>query len=603
MSTYIPTGNEYLSFPTLRQEDGAIESLNVALMKLDGLLEVCGVGDEPLIACPGMQKEAGRWNWRFRENWIPEFENTRHPALRGIFCAPPGERFAFYRVPHLGHGPDFRISVGEVYQTANIRHRLPKCDFVIRMFGWAFEVGLVIDIYAGSLLASLSFRCPGDAKYFFEGEHGREELVPHQSQITTSGPFSIGIECKGDPMLVIGANLSTVGAMSAGLEVPRVPADEWLRRAEDWLRARHVSVPGDAVLETKANRNGHFARFFAMAKTLDTGEVVSMTSRSHRYYVSSAYWDRDSMLWLYPFLVRNDKAHGEALLRYAFGRQLADAGIHSRYISGGVLEFGFELDELLAPLVALAGWNRLYPKDALWEEPAIRAGTLSLIERLKRWRREAFGLYATELMPTDDRIEGGRDLLTYDNALVVHVLENLQPILEKIAPPTAAWAKSEAAAVRAAVRKHLVRDGMFVWGMDAQGNTEIYDEAAGSLTLLPYYGFCAKDDTAYRSTVAYLYSSKYPYLRSGPFSELGNRHTGTPHPWVLSACNSVLSGVRVKEGLDFLRRAPMDNGIACEAVNLSTGAPETGLHFGTCAGFVAHAIVTGCGCEPVGSDQ
>ena len=33
-----------------------------------------------------------------------------------------------------------------------------------------------------------------------------------------------------------------------------------------------------------------------------------MTSRSHRYYVSSAYWDRDSLLWLFPFLVRNDKA-------------------------------------------------------------------------------------------------------------------------------------------------------------------------------------------------------------------------------------------------------------------------------------------------------
>ena len=46
-------------------------------------------------------------------------------------------------------------------------------DFVIRMFGWAMEVGLVIDIYAGPLLASLSFRCPGEAKYFFEGAHGR----------------------------------------------------------------------------------------------------------------------------------------------------------------------------------------------------------------------------------------------------------------------------------------------------------------------------------------------------------------------------------------------------------------------------------------------
>ena len=592
MSKYIPTGNEYLSIPTIRDEDGAIESLNVILMKLDGLLEVCGANGEPLISCPGMQKESGKWRWSFREDWIPEFRHAARADVSGLICAPPGERFAIYKAPQLGGG--FTVSVGDIFQTANIRHKLPLCDFAVRLFGWAGEVGLMIDIYAGTLLASLALRCPGPAKYVFEGDGKVHEYTWEKPEVTTRGPFHVHIEPQGEPTLVIGANLTSIGAMSATLEVGRVPAGEWIGRSEASLRARRVSIPHDAALATKASRNGHFARFFAMGRTLDTNEVVSMTSRSHRYYVSSAYWDRDALLWLYPFLVRNDKALAESLLRYAFGRQLANTGIHSRYISGQILEFGFELDELLAPLIAMGTWAKLYPDDALWEEPDIRRGICSLFERLKTYRHERTGLYATELMPTDDRIEGGRDLLTYDNALVVHAFQSGLPILDKISPPLAAYGRTEVRAVTGAVRRHLVRDGMFVWAMNAAGQTEIYDEAAGSLVLLPYYGFCGTDDPVYRKTLGYLYSGKYPYFRPGTFGELGNRHTGSPHPWVLSACSSVLSGARVREGLDFLRRAPMDNGIACESVNIDTGEPETGLHFGTCAGFVAHAIVQGC---------
>ena len=592
MSVYIPTGNEQLCIPTIREEDGSIESLNIALMKLDGLLELCGPGNEPLISCPGMQREKGRWSWKFREDWIPEFRHKVQHDWSGVICVPPGGPFGFYRAPQGVESPVFRLAVGDVYQTANIRHRLPRCEFSVRLFGWGNETGIMVDVFAGSLLASLAFHVPGGARYFIEGGKGIEELK-ESNGFDTSGPFRLQVQCKGAPLLVFGANLSSVGAMSAALEVGRIPADEWLQRGERWLAARRIRVPADPELERKANRNGHFARFFAMAKTMDTGEIVSMTSRSHRYYVSSAFWDRDSLLWLYPFLVRNDRAAGEALLRYAFGRQLADAGIHSRYISGRVLEFGFELDELLAPLVAIGTWNRLYPDTPLWEEPSIRAGVRSLIDRLRPWKHAASGLYRTELMPTDDRIEGGRDLLTYDNALLVHVLNAGLPMFERIDAKLASFAEAEIAGVSNAIRKHLVRDGMYVWGMNERGDTEIYDEAAGSLLLLPYYGFRDRQDPVYRKTVDYLYSSQYPYFRAGRFAELGNRHTGTPHPWVLSACNSILSGVRTKEGLDFLRRAPMDNGIACEAVNIDTGEPETGYHFATCAGFVAHAIGVG----------
>ena len=71
-----------------------------------------------------------------------------------------------------------------------------------------------------------------------------------------------------------------------------------------------------------------------------------MTSRSPRYYVSAAYWDRDSLLWAFS----GDSGNGRSLRAgnspYVFTRAGRNLGTHSRYIDGTVLEPGFELDEL-----------------------------------------------------------------------------------------------------------------------------------------------------------------------------------------------------------------------------------------------------------------
>ena len=69
--------------------------------------------------------------------------------------------------------------------------------------------------------------------------------------------------------------------------------------------------------------------------------------------MSAAYWDRDSLLWSFPTVVDSDPALARRMLDYVFGRQRRNLGVHSRYIDGTVLEPGFELDELMAPVLAL----------------------------------------------------------------------------------------------------------------------------------------------------------------------------------------------------------------------------------------------------------
>lgn len=128
----------------------------------------------------------------------------------------------------------------------------------------------------------------------------------------------------------------------------------------------------------------------------------------------------------------------------------------------------------------------------------------------------------------------------------------------------------------------------FAWSVDLNGHYDIYDEPPGSLQLLPFYGFCGEDDPIWKNTVAMIRDESYPLSFAGhAIAEIGCRHA--PHPWVLSICNSLLSG-HAESALRHLRRTAMDNGVACESVNEDTGACETGEAFATCAGFLSYAL-------------
>lgn len=106
------------------------------------------------------------------------------------------------------------------------------------------------------------------------------------------------------------------------------------------------------------------------------------------------------------------------------------------------------------------------------------------------------------------------------------------------------------------------------------GHYDIYDEPPGSLQLLPFYGFCGENDPIWKNTVAMIRDESYPLSFAGhAIAEIGCKHA--PHPWILSICNSLLSGHR-ESALRHLRRTVMDNGVACESVNEDTGECETG---------------------------
>lgn len=92
---YFPTGNEYVSIPTLREETAAIESFSCLHMGAKGLVEFRGDGSAPVMApfvrSGGASLPLTDMVWQRLEYWVPEFTARRrrpecardHPCPRG----------------------------------------------------------------------------------------------------------------------------------------------------------------------------------------------------------------------------------------------------------------------------------------------------------------------------------------------------------------------------------------------------------------------------------------------------------------------------------------------------------------------------------------
>ena len=580
---YQVTGNEYLSLPTIRETDGAVEGVTFLYMQLKGLLEIRG--DAGLIR-PYVQAEGTRLPlhpvWRRAHCWIPGFVSEQS-GLRFscTYLTPIGERALFLRLSVTNTGPQARtVRFGTEGEWAQTLHEINETTPLTtgreavssgwnHMFLFSQKPGVPLFAFAPCVADPQPFsQIDQQAQWTRDGfayDIFREVLLQPGEEAVLDIPWGVGYE--------------GVAAATSAKELLRQGFDAAYAGTSAWLAAREKRL-NDPVLHELLGTNLFFAFFYASGRTIDTEELCLMTSRSPRYYVSAAYWDRDSLLWAFPAILMADAAYAREILTYVFTKQIRNVGLHSRYIDGTLLEPGFELDELCAPVIALEGYLARTGERALLQEPCVKSGLLRILSVLETKRHPEIELYETFLQPTDDEIV--YPYLTYDNALVWRVLLLLSEWLER--PDLA----RRAGGVKAAVYRYCVREGQFVWSTDLEGHYDIYDEPPGSLQLLPHYGFCAMDDPVWQSTVRAIRSEAYPLsFAHRPIAEIGCRHA--PHPWVLSICNSLLCG-HADTALAHLARTRMDNGLACESVNEDTGECETGAAFATCAGFLAYAL-------------
>jgi len=435
-------------------------------------------------------------------------------------------------------------------------------------------------------------------------------------------------------------NREADGARTTSVHLRRLGWQTLEARTLRWLAERRVRVPGKPHEESVLNRNLLFCRFFATGKTFDSEEVVVVTSRSPRYYVSAAFWARDAFLWSLPGLMLVDRDRAREVLLRAFSVGTRHVGDHAEYIDGRSLYPGFELDEAAAFLVGLGTYLGGTSDFAIIAEPHVLEGIKQVLAEIEKWTmRTADGkpvLCRTFLDPSDDPVR--LPFLTYNNVLVRKGWLVAADVLERLSVDSSnGWGSDDlrrqtrelreaAEALSEAIRRYCVVDGpfgpMYAWavdiapreacGDDKQGRglcrieAELYDDPPGSLELLGHYDRCrgeGEEASILANTRRWIHSRHNPYFVEGRFAGPGSAHS--PNPWPIVAASAILAEAAafdacgrcdlglVKRAIRLLTTAPMDSGLACESIDPETGTARTGAAFASGAGFLAYGLWRG----------
>ena len=586
MERYLPTGNAFLSLPKINEKTAGIEDLTFLSMHHKGMIEIRG-GEELPLACPFLQADGHplpltQMQWSRDSFWLPVLKGKAGSIeFTMTILTPIGERGFAIRMELAGEVQS-AITWGLEGCWESSWHCINEdkpLDGTMHCYESGWNHSVVFDFRCGAPMFAFAPMCDREIQSAFsKTDSGISYTLTETFELLPGGSHSA--------VFYWGLGFEEVAAATSAKEMLRRGWDWEYQRTTRWLDQR-ISQMATPKLTEVYNTNLFFCIFYSTGLTLDTEELVCATSRGTRYYVSAAYWDRDVLLWAFPAILDADPQLAEEILRYVFGRQRRNLGIHSRYIDGTVLEPGFELDELMAPVIALESYVNQAADNKILHDPAVMAGIQQILKTLETIRHPEIPLYETFLQPTDDEIV--YPYLTYNNVLVWRAMKALAHLY----PEQYGTLEQQAEAVRQAIYTHCVfRDAdqkpYFGWSVDLKGRHNVYDEPPGSLQLLPYYGFCAPDDEIWRNTVAMIRAPSYTYsFADAPIAEIGCAHA--PYPWILSLCNSLLCGHK-EQAFQELEQMDMDNGIACESVDPVLGTCTTGAAFATCTGFLCHSM-------------
>lgn len=597
----IPTGNEWIALPDIRASDAALMSFNALSMRDRGLLEVLGEGGAPVLQpyflVDGKPLPFRHPAWELIEYWIPEARQTTDGIEATVtYCAPPSSRGAFIRLVLTNHGTQPVSAALGMKASWGALDRVTYTPVALRGTRTMGPAPWVDSAEVFSFVTD-------DTKFAWSVIH------PGSQGATTGPPLATSPELDAQRAVTLAPGQSAEAdfVLGVGLEefsashnakalrelIDRDGAEGVIEQAAAWCRQRTRST-GQPDLDTLMNRNFLFTALYAWGRTIDTEQFVGVTSRSPRYYVSAAYWDRDAMLWSFPGLLDIDPSLAREALEYALGTQLLNTGIHSRFIDGVVLEDGFQLDEAVAPISALDEYVKRTNDDAFLA--AHRAALVSLRDRLLARLDPGTGLYST-LQDSQDEYQK-QPFSTYGNVLAWRALLQMADLFHRLTEGDAARQMTQRAdALRRAILQYCVAAGapgatgpIFVSATDGKKNVTFADVPPGSLMKLPILGFVPENDSVFARTYDWLHSKNYRFSYSDqPYGLPGSYRLPITTSW------SVADHLRLARGraqaIKVLRASGWDGGIITEGVRPESAVRDYGGRaFATAAGYISHAI-------------
>ncbi len=578
------TGNHWLSLPCIHPADGAVHALGIIHRGARAAIEIAGGPTflegtaapllRPVVTVNGRTTPLGAdgMAWERVMEWIPTFNCTVDGiGVRGTIFAPHGRDAdmpgAVYLLAIDNRGTE-PVTVGVALE-GTLGHRQQRVR-TARPFDDAHRATRGDD---GALVLE-GAALPGLVALALSADETADVEIGEGERPTFALRRTVAIEAGGRAhcAFYIAAGPERDGAQATVAALRRRGWRELLSATRDALRALEQSTTSHEGMDRLINRNLLFAYFFAVARALDDAHYYLVRTRAPWNGRGVTVREWDALIWTIPAVQLADAPLARELLLRACELHGYAPGQGVHYLDGSLFDPGFSLEGAAAFAIAADRYIRETGDDQIVDEP-ILADTLYLsCEDITRRRDQRIPLYSTEVTPSGTPPEFPYSL--HGNAVTAQALDVFRRTLDE---ETAKDVESPDA-VRAAVRRHFAVDQggkqVFASSCDLAGKFATADDPVASALWLPLYEGVDRQDSIYRRTV---------------------RGIGADPHSLAQQCARLI-GPEAGDVLQWLRRAPLDNGLAAEIVDgqgLAVGnggdASLSGL-VAWCAWYAVHAL-------------
>jgi hypothetical protein len=620
------TGNHYLALPWIAPANGSIHGVNAGHRGMSALVswtgEDRGSGEgRPLlrigVSVEGLERPLARLRWERLDRWIPRFTADLGDGFRLVvtYCAPGGfDPLVRGAVIHTqlsnGTGRDTRASVwlegcwGWTLRTIATTRPLGGTHRLARGQG---PDGLTLEVGEAPNGAALGVVVAAPSPIYEAGagsdlgpiEPGGEITRPVGTPIAfrVSAEKRLNAASRTSVSFILSAALERDGALETAARLCALGGEELTRRGRLDLASLNRTAD-DGVARDMLSRNMVFHHYYGAVRAIDDDRIYPVQSRSPEFGPCAVFGEREALAWSLPAYVLTDPMLSRELLMRALEVWSDRAGTLRRYLDGGVVDGAFSLGRLCDWVLAIDRYTEITRDDGFADEPLVQQLLREIDDAVYARLHPEIFLGSTEVLPGGERAD--YPWCAFDNVLVWRLCRALDRLwrAHRDAPPAqdVPRLRNGADEIEAAIwqRCTIEVEGLQVIACtsDLQGNAAVYDDPAGSLRLLPYYGFCAADDPIWSNTMELLHSTSYP-LWHGRAAHPGLASRSRPSEASFAALCADLFGPRRNAALELVRRLALPGDVPCTTFDPQTGRAASGPYAATLAGWLVQALLHG----------
>jgi hypothetical protein len=520
----------------------------------------------PTVSVDGREIEPKAIEWERAFEWVPAFRwASGSLVVRGMVFAPygrdadmPGMVYsivienggaAAVRVDValegiLGHRQQ-RVRTGRVFDDA---HRVTREGSSVVLEGAALPGVAALAVVSESEGAEAEVTTRGTAPAF-----------------AVRASIEIAAGATGDVAFHVAIGPERDGALATAAAMRRRGWRELAAATRAALAALQQSTGSEAT-DALVNRNLLFAYFYGVGRALDDAHYYFVRSRAPWNGRGVTVRDWDALSFTLPAVQLADAPLARELLLRACELHGYAPGRGVNYLDGTLFEPGFSLEGAASYALAVERYIRETGDDQIVDEPVLADTLYSSSDDIATRRDGGTPLYSTEVTPSGARAPMPYTL--HGNAVVAMALDVFQRTLDA----ETAKGVQDSSAVRAALLRQFAvdRDGKsaLASAIDLKGGVSRTDDPVASALWLPMYEAVERQDSIFRRTV-----------KAVP-----------PDATSLVRQLARLVGPESMSALAWLKRAPLDNGVAAEVLDGSNGLAVANGGDAALAGLLAYTV-------------